>query len=102
MSILSPDPKDIAAISQATSKVLQDAIGETARVIVQPLTDALTNAITQAVAPLVPAAKEFRAALQDVPQLAGEAAGKVLDEVDGITVTATVTLTVTRKAKAGQ
>ena len=98
MSVLSPDPKDIAAIANATKEVIQQSIEETQRILVQPFTDALTNAITQAVAPLVPASKEFRAALQDLPQLAGEAASKVLNEMEGLTVTATVTLTVSRKA----
>jgi len=95
MSILSPDPKDVTAIAAATKEVIQESIGDLQRVIVQPLTDALTNAITQAVAPLVPLSKELRVSLQDVPQIAGEAASKVLDEVEGLTIT--VTLTVSRK-----
>lgn len=97
MSILSPEPKDITAIAAASKEVIQNAISEAQRVIVQPLTGALTDALTQAAAQLVPTAQEFRAALKDAPELAGEAMGKMLDEVDGLTVTATVTLTVSRK-----
>lgn len=97
MGILSPDQKDVNTIAAASKEVIQDAIGETQRVIVQPLTEAITNALTQAAAQMQPAAQEFHEALKDLPRIAGEAAGKMLDEVEGLTVTATVTLTVTRK-----
>lgn len=99
MSLISPSDQDVAKIKSATLEAVTAAISETQRVLVQPLTLAIKDAVVVAMTPIGSALQDLSAVLLDVdvPKLAGEAAGKMLDELEGLTVTATVTLTVTRK-----
>ena len=75
-------------------EILQDAIGEAGRVIVKPAMDALTAQVRDAVSSvsteMVPAiAVAINGALDCIPVVAGS----VLDQIDGLTVTTTITMT---------
>ena len=94
MTLPSVDPKDFAA----AGKLLQDLIGELQRVIVGPAvtqaTEAVEAGVHQTIVEAIPAmGAQIQSALAEIPSLAGGSADKVLNELEGLTLTTTFTMT---------